>query len=803
MKMKLRSFSTILIGMILTGLFSPTYVRAEKPTPTPTAPPATEATEAPVAGPPPTLIADHLLSVPSPPPGCTSNPLNFSSGVPIPIPDEGVITATLNVSGADAYLWDLDLTTQIQHTYVADLDIYLVSPSGTEVTITTDNGANRDNVFDGTTWDDQWVGPSVGDYVYVNNVVVPFMSPEEAMGAFRGENPNGVWKLVIHDDAQLDVGTLNGWDLQFTTFPTAPVQFTTNEIIWYTNLPIPDEGTLVVPFNFSPQSYTDLSFETTILHPRNADLDVYLVSPGDLVTVTLTTGNGGAFGNGFQGTLWTDKAGTFNPPGAVTDATFEDGITESPLVPENAMSALIGNFSGTWKLVIVDHTSGETGTLTEYGFSIAIASCLPDLGVSQNQSPYPTALDAPIEYAINARNYGTISAHNIWMTDTLPTGMLFQSWTAPPDWTCQTPPVGGTGQITCQTAELAPLSIVTHTLQLKPGDVPQPIPHNIVDLYTTETESDFYSNHSTYEQFVTYFSANGNYWDLQDNLYTWTTNANNDPIDDGALDDGGQDAFDGWGSLRVRILDANDTVLTDDTPLVNFDLAYVGDRWVTHNAPSFDSVAFNREIAVSTANNYLRYLDAFTNNANSVRKISIAWGGDLGSDSSTTLAATSSGNLNLTAADQWAVTIQNNQFNPAGPAGDPPVGYLLHGPGDTSYVGTGAYDNNPFDNAWAGNGNDNLAHVFTFTLQPGETKYLMYYVYRGLAEEQEGPESCTTNCIIPPTGSEIALAQTVLTALAASPDVCDLSASVRANLINWPELNVACSYPVYLPNVVR
>ena len=47
------------------------------------------------------------------------------------------------------------MTTNITHTFAADLDITLTSPAGTVVTLTTDNGAGNDNVFNGTMWYDK------------------------------------------------------------------------------------------------------------------------------------------------------------------------------------------------------------------------------------------------------------------------------------------------------------------------------------------------------------------------------------------------------------------------------------------------------------------------------------------------------------------------------------------------------------------------------------------------------------------------------------------------------------------------
>jgi hypothetical protein len=59
------------------------------------------------------------------------------------------------VSGLGTYLIDVDVTTFLQHASSQDLDVTITSPSGTVVTLTTDNGGTNANVFNGTTWNDK------------------------------------------------------------------------------------------------------------------------------------------------------------------------------------------------------------------------------------------------------------------------------------------------------------------------------------------------------------------------------------------------------------------------------------------------------------------------------------------------------------------------------------------------------------------------------------------------------------------------------------------------------------------------
>jgi subtilisin-like proprotein convertase family protein len=155
----------------------------------------------------------QVSALATPPPVVASN---FPNAAPVAIADVATVNSVINVVGAGSSIVDMDLGTFITHTFAADLDITLTSPAGTVVTITTDNGAGNDNVFNGTGWDDD-AGTAVTDFAFANNVVAANLVVEEALAAFQGENPNGTWTLTITDDLDGDTGTLNSWSLEFLT----------------------------------------------------------------------------------------------------------------------------------------------------------------------------------------------------------------------------------------------------------------------------------------------------------------------------------------------------------------------------------------------------------------------------------------------------------------------------------------------------------------------------------------------------------------------------------------------------------
>ncbi|MET4578580.1 IPTL-CTERM sorting domain-containing protein [Ottowia thiooxydans] len=325
---------------------------------------------------------NFLKLAPSSPPLCTPTAATYSQTTPVAIPTgPGVVTSTIVVSGANPWIWDVDLTTFIQHTFAADLDITITSPAGTVVTLTTDNGAGNDNVFNGTVWDDS-APETATDYVYANNVVAPSLVPEEALSAFVGENPNGTWTITISDDLAGDGGSLDSWSLAISALPTAP-QVQTVTYAQNTPTAIADvatsSSTLLVAG--AGASILDVKVTTYIQHTFSADLDITLVSPGG-TAVTLTTDNAAGNDNVFNGTVWYDKA---NPAGQVpyttndglaSDHAYVNNTLASPLVPEGALGALMGQDpNGTWQLNITDDLAGDTGLLTSWSLEVTTATC--------------------------------------------------------------------------------------------------------------------------------------------------------------------------------------------------------------------------------------------------------------------------------------------------------------------------------------------------------------------------------------------------------------------------------------------
>lgn len=96
----------------------------------------------------------------------------------------------------------------ITHTYNADLDLYLVGPSGTVYVLSTDNGGSADG-YDNAKFSDSGSAANTG-----NVVLNGTYAPEGFTFAGIAGAINGVWTLYVVDDAAGDDGTITDFNIQ-------------------------------------------------------------------------------------------------------------------------------------------------------------------------------------------------------------------------------------------------------------------------------------------------------------------------------------------------------------------------------------------------------------------------------------------------------------------------------------------------------------------------------------------------------------------------------------------------------------
>lgn len=152
----------------------------------------------------------------------TSTPLSQSNTTATPIPDGDLngVTSELFFCGLPE---NLDGCLKIEnvsidslvHGWMEDVDLYLISPAGDTVELSTDNGGTGDNMFNVIFSD-----TSSNDItLQINGIADSTYSTEEPSGfasLYDGQDPNGAWSLLVIDDAGAFSGTLFAWSMTFT-----------------------------------------------------------------------------------------------------------------------------------------------------------------------------------------------------------------------------------------------------------------------------------------------------------------------------------------------------------------------------------------------------------------------------------------------------------------------------------------------------------------------------------------------------------------------------------------------------------
>ncbi|HEX8111745.1 MAG TPA: proprotein convertase P-domain-containing protein, partial [Kofleriaceae bacterium] len=115
---------------------------------------------------------------------------------PSPIHDNDPLglTSSIAVTG-NGNVGSLSLSLDIAHPFRSDLMVTLISPAGTQFSVSSRQGDSQDNL-----------------------VIV-----DQAITAFDGEALAGLWQLTVRDLAKGDAGTLNSWSLKLrdSCSPTA------------------------------------------------------------------------------------------------------------------------------------------------------------------------------------------------------------------------------------------------------------------------------------------------------------------------------------------------------------------------------------------------------------------------------------------------------------------------------------------------------------------------------------------------------------------------------------------------------
>lgn len=256
------------------------------------------------------------------------------------LPDLQTTTIDLPVSDVLGTLQKVTVSFDITHTLDRDLDIYLVSPAGTTVTLVSRLGGQTGQNFTNTVLDDAAASS-------INSASAPFtgsFQPASPLSAMNGESINGTWRLQIADRAAGDVGILNNFSLTFTNSVNGEYQVQTavDGSYSFVNLPaasfnikatIPASTVATIP---SPSSQT-ITLATD--EQRTLVNFGYRLNPGAITGLLYNDANADGFQEsnelgvpGFTVYVDTNLNGQFdaNEPSSTTDSVGKFVITPVP-----------------------------------------------------------------------------------------------------------------------------------------------------------------------------------------------------------------------------------------------------------------------------------------------------------------------------------------------------------------------------------------------------------------------------------------------------------------------------------------
>jgi uncharacterized repeat protein (TIGR01451 family) len=144
--------------------------------------------------------------------------------------------------------------------------------------------------------------------------------------------------------------------------------------------------------------------------------------------------------------------------GTPTSVSVSGGINGNTDTIQDSYGATPGQAGITAANLLITETPG-----TQSGAYCASA----DLAVTNAGTPNLVLAGSNITYTQVVTNNGPMAAVNAVFTEAIPTNTTFQSLTVPSGWTCTTPAVNGTGNISCTNPSVADLATSTFTLAVQ------------------------------------------------------------------------------------------------------------------------------------------------------------------------------------------------------------------------------------------------------------------------------------------------------------------------------------------------
>lgn len=188
------------------------------------------------------------------------------------------------------------------------------------------------------------------------------------------------------------------------------------------------------------------------------------------------------------------------------------------------------------------------------------------------------------------------------------------------------------------------------------------------------------------------------------------------------------DMFDGYGAICVSLTNATGpcakgnpaySMYNQNGAAAVFDATVPAgpactNRQLTFPTKTIGALSVLRKVFVPNNDQFIRWMNFFTNTSGAPVTFTMITANNLGSDSNTIIVNSSNGDAVAQASDTWITSFQNYSSNKSS---DPRIGHVLQGTGAPT----------PVSNIFFANGNDKPYWVYSITLAPGQTKMILNF----------------------------------------------------------------------------
>lgn len=444
--------------------------------------------------------------------GAAGAPVAFAyAGPAVPIPDSAganvaglpgqatlpvalagnIVDVDLSIDGATCSNAAGSTTVGMDHSFINDLEITLISPAGTtsKVIARTDSGGNN---LCQTILDDESAGTSIQSVLSAQAPFTGNFKPANALSVFDSEAANGNWILQAEDFFVGDTGSIRAFTVTLTPAlcdaPVQPANLTATKTVSGSFL----EGSLA--------TYSIvLTNSGTGIQPNNPTDEFSDALPAQLSVGTPTATAGTVSGGGVNPVTWN---GLLLPGASVTitvPATINAG-TGGQMVSNQGTLGFDADRDGSNESAGLTDDPGVAGATDPTVFQVV---SIADLSITLTDAPDPvTAGGAPLVYTATVSNAGPNSANAVTVTMPVPANTTFVSGITTGGGSCSGAPIvctfpgsiaaagSGMATITVQVSAGVPAATIINATATAATSSTDPNPANNTANATTTVVTD-------------------------------------------------------------------------------------------------------------------------------------------------------------------------------------------------------------------------------------------------------------------------------------------------------------------------